>query len=117
MYKAVVMFYDITDIKEFERIFFEDIYPHLMKLPGIVRLDLSSIKPMDIDLKEDVHRVQLIADVIYENQDAMDRIIHSTEGRRVNELATQINAKMYIFFGKEKSYYPPSSDKRLDSYF
>lgn len=103
------MFSDIADMKEFERFFFQEICPYFLSLPGIVRVDITSISPISTELAQDVQSVQLIFDVIYEDAHAMDRIIHSPAGQKVNMLATQLDAKMSIFYGQEKSLYPYDS--------
>lgn len=106
MYKAVVMLSDIKDIKEFQRYFYEEICPYLLQLPGLVRVDITSMAPISTEIDQEVKSVQMIFDVIYEDENTFSNILNSDINRKVSELVAEIDAKMSVFYGKETSLFP-----------
>lgn len=103
MIKSIDIFRKITDLDAFKEIFSTEVYPAIVRIPGVIQVKLTSVTPLSTDLSQDVEGIELILEIYLESEEALDRIITSPEAQKAMQLANKLPGELSLFLGREET--------------
>jgi hypothetical protein len=107
MVKVVTLYKDVKNYESFEKTFREKILPFGLQTPGMIKIQITSLFQMSLDVSQKAGGFQFIVEAHLESLDVLQFLITSPEGIKTQEMMVDLlGGEMSIFIGKEKNYFP-----------
>ncbi|WP_168188774.1 EthD family reductase [Thermoflavimicrobium daqui] len=103
MYKLIVLYKDIIDLESFEQFYYDHHVPRILKLNGIVKVEVTYLFPADEQQQSQTEpNYSLKSEIYFESPEAFEITVNSPEGvELIEEMLEYAGDKMIAYLGKE----------------
>jgi hypothetical protein len=108
MIKTIGLFKNIDNLDEFEQYYVNIVLPKVLKIPGVIKMDITSLLHSNDEQPEGLDDICLIVETYFESLEVFQEILESGENLDLTEEVISFSngqSKFGIFMGKEKTFY------------
>ncbi|MBD1373616.1 EthD family reductase [Hazenella sp. IB182357] len=111
MIKTTALYKDISNQEEFIQFYTETFLPHLMSVPGVVKVKMTRLVPSPFENKISENEAQyfLQCETYYESAEAFEQALKTPEGIEAAQCILEVASHfMTTYVGDETTYYNKS---------
>jgi hypothetical protein len=113
MYKTIGIYKDISDSKQFEKYYVEEVMPRLITFPGVIKMKITNLLNSTREKPPSFDGIQFIIETHYETIDDLRKIVDTPEGKEiVRVILGNVHGKCGTYVGEGKSFIKKESNKQ-----
>lgn len=106
MFKTVGIYKNIVDIDKFEKYYVSEVIPRMLRLPGVIKMEVTSLFHASEQQAQGIDQAQLIIETHFESAETLKKLSSSPEGQEIAKFIINNQAgELASFVGREKSFY------------
>ncbi|SHE69302.1 conserved hypothetical protein [Seinonella peptonophila] len=106
MYKTVGVYRNIKDVKAFEEYYVNEVMPRFLRLPGVIRMEITSLFDVTEQQPNGMENIQLLVETYYESKKAVQYVLSSSIGKDIaKKIMENPTGEVASFVGREKVFY------------
>lgn len=106
MFKTVGIYKNIKNPEQFEQYYVKEVMPKMLCLPGVIKMELTSLFHASTQQTEGIGEAQLIIETYFESAETIKRLSVSPEGLELAKIITNNTAgELASFIGRGKTFY------------
>lgn len=107
MHKCILIFKNITDFGQFEQYVKENLVPFVLKMEGIINMQLTTLIPIDDIEASRLNKFQFLLEVYFEQIENVEVLIKNREGIQfLKELSNHPIFDVSMYMGNETNVSP-----------
>jgi uncharacterized protein (TIGR02118 family) len=108
--KVQGLYRNIDDLDEFETYYRDVVIPRILRVPGVIKVDFTSLYHSTDKQPEGLNNIHVITETYFESVEDMKRILSSEEGEAVLQLIASLgedHTEIASYMAQERVVYAP----------